>query len=74
VRCGVDFLFHQEKCGLEVESKVMFNSIKEINNILIVQGENPAKFKRHLYGITKTSIQNDSFISDAVVKVLIKNT
>lgn len=57
---------------LEIESRITFNSIKDINNNLISQGKNPAKFKRYLYGITKTSIQNDSFISAAAFQETVK--
>ena len=45
--------------------QVNYSEIADVNNKLVAEGKEPAKFQRLLMGITKSSLATDSFISAA---------
>jgi DNA-directed RNA polymerase subunit beta' len=45
--------------------QLTYNQVMEINEALVAEGKQPAKFQRLLLGITKASLATESFISAA---------
>ena len=45
--------------------QLTYNQIQEVNEALVAEGKQPAKFERLLLGITKASLATESFISAA---------
>ena len=52
-------------CELSAGQTVSLNRITDINNALLMQGKTPAKFGPILLGISKSSVETDSFLSAA---------
>ena len=58
-------IVEQGDCDLSKGQTVSLRKINDINNALLLQGKKPAKFSPVLLGISKSSVETDSFLSAA---------